>query len=147
MLQLLSSKIQSEMFFLATVSSESLADAVKHQHIIRDCASLLRKSFQSVDFGLDDRFCDANDLEAAWDNIEIPVPVLDFLAVLFNFNVSNFSKKSPYDEDLDSSDEESESRQKEQNSMFNLSKLKITAVFQIMFYILNNGRKKTPLQF
>ena len=39
-----------------------------------------------TDLGLQDKFCDANELEQAWNNITIPEPVLTFLSSLCNVN-------------------------------------------------------------
>ena len=67
---------------------------------------------------LQDRFCDATDLRVAWDNINVPKPVLDFLKVLFKKDSSHSS----------------DAKWKQ-----------ILSTFQIMFYNVHQGHKCIPL--
>ena len=67
-----------------TCSAETLAETIRNAEPVKDCANILRDSLLEYDFGLEDRFCGASDMRAAWVNIVIPKPVLDFLKVLFN---------------------------------------------------------------
>ena len=41
----------------------------------------------NVDFGLQDTFCDAHDIESAWNGTEVPADVLRFFGALFNFRI------------------------------------------------------------
>lgn len=100
-------------------SAQTLAETIRNTDPVKECASKLRDCLLEYDFGLEDRFCDATDLRAAWDNIDVPKPVLDFLKVLFN---------------VDSSHGCSDAKLKQ-----------ILSTFQFMFYNVHQGHKRTPL--
>ena len=59
---------------------------------MQECASEIRKALDDYDFGLEDRFCDAQDLKLALSNMRIPEPVLRFFGHLFNFNPATYAK-------------------------------------------------------
>ena len=101
-----------------TCSAETLAETIRNAEPVKECAKILRDCLLEYDFGLEDRFCDASDLRAAWDNIVIPKPVLDFLKVLFN---------------VDSVHSCSDAKMKQ-----------ILSTFQFMFYNVHQGHKRTP---
>ena len=53
--------------------------------------------FNFVNFGLQDKFCDASELEDSWNNIDIPQPLLKFLSVMYMyyFNEDEFRTAKP----------------------------------------------------
>ena len=57
--------------------------------MLKRCGSLLRNCFLKQDFELNDRFCDANDLEKAYRDIVIPDKVADVFSALFDFDVKS----------------------------------------------------------
>ena len=94
-----------------------------------------------VDFALQDRFCDANDLKTAWHRFVIPEPLLTFFSYLFNFDAKSFISScqavglgddAELASDVESGVSASRCRQ-------------ILALFQIMYYNLHNGKRRTPL--
>ena len=94
----------------------------------RKCGAMLRE-FLKQDSGLNDKFCDASELEFAYNNIAIPSEIADFLSPLFDIEITSTARELPK---LDSGSDSSKMR-------------KVLAVYQIMFFILNNGRKRTQL--
>ena len=93
-----------------------------------------------VDFDLNDRFCDAKDLEDSWENTKIPEPLLRFFGSLFNFQQEKFYVDSKQDQ-TDNEDEKPHAN----SNVSDEKRRKINSLFQIMFYMLHNGCKKTPL--
>ena len=86
---------------------------------------------------LTDRFSDAADLEESLNAISIPDPLLNFFAVLFNFEKNGFKASSDEKEgeyDVPGSLDLSVSRRR-----------KLQSLFQIMYFNVHNGRKRTPL--
>ena len=79
---------------------------------------------------LKDKFCDANDLSDAWDNMSIPEPILEFLCTLLNVDHKHF-----YENEVD----------KAVSKISNIKRMKIMALYQVLFYDVNNGEKETPL--
>ena len=78
------------MFFHSSVTVEDVADMVRSKCAIRECAALLKESLKTVEFELDDSFCDEQELRISWKNVTIPDPVLAFFAELFKFRADQF---------------------------------------------------------
>ena len=90
-LTLLKQKNRSMLFFSAHVTQETLAETIRAGDPIQECAEVIRQSLLAVDFDLQDRFCDANDLKKAWNCTSIPDPLLKFFGTLFRFDSNRFS--------------------------------------------------------
>ena len=63
-----------------------MADTIRVHDVIIECATILRNLLLNVDFGLQDKFCDAHDIESAWNGTEVPEDLLGFFGALFNFS-------------------------------------------------------------
>jgi hypothetical protein len=141
---------KSTMVFLQSCTAEEMADTIRASDPIHQCADILRSSFMGVDFGLQDKFCDAHDLEVAWKNAIIPPPIVKFFATLFNFDYNEyFSAVSSH---MDNENEVEEGEEVDGNGaasktqkLSETKRRKMMALFQIMFFIIHNGRKRTPL--
>ena len=57
----------SAMFYLDCVPSEQVAETIRENDPINECATILRNSLLNVDFGLRGKFGDARDLVSAWN--------------------------------------------------------------------------------
>lgn len=83
---------KSQMFFSTRVTTaDKLAETIRSTDPIRECAETIRQCLLKMDFDLDDRFCDANDLETAAANMVVPDPLLKFFSVLYNFDIDSFT--------------------------------------------------------
>ena len=75
----------------------------------------LRKAIQRVDFGLQDSFCDSQDLQDSWENTMMPESLLTFFSALFHIPKHKLFKTKARDLDdminLEPSDSESESEE------------------------------------
>ena len=99
-------------------------------------AALLQKCLLEYDFDLLDRFCDADELRTAWQNMEIPEPLLRFLSALL---------KCPGPQNT-SLGNKTESSVDEIETEMSQSKLRhIEGILQVLFCVVNDGRKRTPL--
>ena len=94
------------MIFLKSLSAEDLTDTIRANDSIRECAKIIRGLLLEENFGLQDKFCDARDLEESWKNIVVPEQII-FLATLFNFEPKGkMSTQSGTDVVCESEDEE-----------------------------------------
>ena len=75
-----------------SVSKNVLADHICSIDLVQECASEIRKALNDYDLGLEERFCDAQDLKLKLSNMRIPEPVLRFFGHLFNFNPATYAK-------------------------------------------------------
>lgn len=121
---------------------------------------MIRKARDEVDeydFGLEDRFCDAQDLKIACSDMCIPEPVVGFFGHLYNFNPDTYEQAAKVvmtqdkltDElhavDDDDDDETSEGNQPWDGKLSISSCRKVQSLFQIMYYVHHCGRKTTPM--
>ena len=99
-----------------------------------ECVDILNKSLNDVDFKLDDKFCDENDLKTAWETASLPEPFAQFISELFNCDKKDLLGTET--EFLLNDERSTKSRVKN---------LRLKSSFQIIYFIKNNGLKKTPL--
>ena len=129
-------------------SPADMADVIRSSNPIIQCASTIRHALLDFNFDLQDKFCDSVDLQDSWDNMNIPDELLTFLCVLLNYNRNDLqcsvgsNNNSPLIDDDDTSDEETSS-----NGMAHSPKLrKLKSVFQVLYFMVHNGRHRTPLR-
>lgn len=135
---------RSVLFFSSDVTTETMAETIRATDPIRQCAEMIRQSLLEVDFDLQDRFCDAGDLKRSMKSTEIPDPLLKFLGYLFHFDVSTFNACSMNEELLAVREDEIVST--DDTPGISVSRVRqMQGLFQIMYYDLFRGRKKTPL--
>ena len=134
------------MVFL-NASPADMADVIRSSNPITQCASTIRHALLDFNFDLQDKFCDSVDLQDSWDNMNIPDELLTFLCVLLNYNINDLecsvgsNNNSPLSDDDDTSDEETSS-----NGSAHSPKLrKLKSVFQVLYFMVHNGRRRTPL--
>ena len=151
-----------------SVDSITPDTAAKQIHSSEDpiklCANLIRDSFESHNFDLDDRFCDAEDLKQVCSAMKMPEPVLRFFGYLFNFDASSYDKVAGAvickdmdadDEKDDDSDEDepefhdtldSDSVQQASDRRLSVKRCRnIQSLFQTMYYVHFQGKKRTPM--
>ena len=136
-----------------SVPSNVLADHIRSVDPVQVCASLIRDALNDFDFGLDDRFCDAQDLKHALCDMSIPDPLLWFFGHLYNFNPQTYpaaAKALMTDEHLTDQDSDEEDDNATQSSQsdgeLSVSRCrKIQSIFQILYYVHHSGRKRTPM--
>jgi len=70
---------KSFMVFLQTTAATEMADAIRSNNAIIQCAARIRQALLDFDFDLQDKFCDSVDLKESWNDMKIPDEVLTFL--------------------------------------------------------------------
>ena len=140
----------------------------------KNVAEKLRKSFLEIDFDLNNKFGDREHLLGSWDNLPLSNEILTFLGTLFNINpakllpkypknihpitlhrclivvivMSNNNKSNsnncdsliPNDDEINVLDDD-----KNVSQTFDIP-LKIKSLFQLIYYNIHKGKKKTPLR-
>ena len=106
-----------------------------------------------VDFGLGDKFCDADEIRHLWENTPMPDVLLTFFAAFFRIKRSKLLKIQMLDvgevreedDDGGGADDEDEDSQKELDWALKMQHCQLQTLFQQMFYQLWHGTKPTPL--
>ena len=118
----------SSMVFVNSIDKGDMAEALRNSNPVKETALMMRQILLKESDPLEDKFCDANDLSDAWCDMVIPKPILEFLCTLLNVDFKCFYKDN------------------ENNPKISIVKRrKIMALYQIIFFDVNNGEKKTPL--
>ena len=124
------------MFFSSDLQTEEVADVIRSCNPITECALLLRESLQKLDFGLNDKFGDVQDLRSAWTESKIPEVFIKFFSVLFNVNEDKIEEC----EILENEDDDELEKGKHSHRW----NLKTKTLLQIMYYNIHHGTRKTP---
>ena len=100
-------------------------------NIYKEVDSNLSDVILSTSFDTDDKFGEVNELQNSWQNITIPEELVYFFSALFKLPQTKlFNQYDPNDESND----------------FKARKAtKLKALCQVMFYMIHNGTRKTPL--
>ena len=126
------SKNESMLVFSLKISVSDVVNTIRSTDISRTDGLEIRKALMTLEFGLENKFCDAQELENAWENTSIPDTVITFLAALFNIKRISFLQGNHDHSNLDQLSEEN-------------VPIKLMSVIQIMYYMIHHGQKMTPL--
>lgn len=136
---------------------EEMADILRSTDIMYESGKKFRDALKTVDFKLQDKFCDSNDLKHSWENIDIPDDILKFFSGVFGFNKNSYSEcakkllHKDFEDEEEEDDEEDTNDAKDEQKFCDYNALsvhrcrQIQAIFQTFYYAVHNGRKKTPL--
>ena len=64
-------------------------------NIIKEAAVQIRQGFSSMNFNINNKFCDAEELAETWDNFNIPDEIIAFFSTLFNVNAVSLKQNFP----------------------------------------------------
>ena len=124
---------ESDIFFSSTINAADITVKLKNHDIIKEAASEIRKALLKVDFGLQDSFCDSNDLHESWEKTRMPECLLTFLSVLYNVPKHKLFHTSA--KDLE-----------QEGWIADNKNISLHCLFRMMYYGLYTGTKKTPMQ-
>lgn len=146
-------KNESELVFSSNVTAADIATKIRNINVLKDAGEALRSSMMKVDFGLDDRFCDVDDLKKSWKETTIPDEWLTFYSSLFRISKAlllRMKGMQMVDEDEDDDSDENEDTEgcdESKNKFKSAEKqyMQLYSLFQTTYYKMMHGRKKTPL--
>ena len=138
---------ESMMVFSSSLTVQDVVSMLRSINVIKETAELIKTSLKSIDFGLDDKFCDSEELIGYWVNTEPPTCLIQFFPSLLNVSQAALMKISNRDEE--EYFEVDEDYNDDSPTVFTTPQvakaIKIKSLYQIMYYIWHNGRKNTPL--
>ena len=104
-----------------------------------------------MNFNINNKFCDAEELAETWNNFNIPDEIIAFFSTLFNVNAASLKQNLPlqqYEDDKNYFNEINENGDNDDTATGSCKNKilmnKIKSVIQIIFYVLNQGKQKTP---
>ena len=135
---------QANKSLLAFSSDLEMRDVIKKLrslNTVKMTTQTIRKCLLEDDFGLEDKYCDAQELNHSWKDIVLPTGLGAFFSVIYNVNQTKLLAESTTNCD-DSTEEENEVNESVTEDR-KITKLK--ALYQIMYCNIHNGRRRTPL--
>ena len=135
-------KNESSMVFSSEINITDVVNIVRYLDSIKSAAKAIREALLKVDFGLEDKFCDAEELRHSWCTTRMLDELISFFSVMFNIKKTTLLKlyhNGDNSEDIPTVEQEME------DEKLSTKATKIGSLFQIMIYNIHNGRQRTPL--
>ena len=139
------SKNKSQFVYSSSVSVNDAINKLRSLDCVKNAAEHIRKVLLNVDFGLEDGFCDAQELKNSYSNTQLPGVLLKFFASLFNVNRTMLMKESLEEGEICLFDEDEEDYHENSNDQHQRLNLKMKTIFQILFDQVVHGCKNTTL--
>ena len=140
-------KNKSLMVFSSEIELQDIVKKMRSLDNIKTAAATIRQSLSNLDFGLDDKFCDAEELKEASRKKVMP-DVLSTFSSLFNLRLRNLLQGTDEGScaDLDdangSNDTDQTDMDERMESFFeNQDFTEIHAMFQMLFFLINAKAK------
>ena len=73
---------EGDFIFSAKLTDSEVAAKMKQNNLIEEVGRVLKKVIKSVDFALDDTFCDADTIKSSWHSVQMPEEWLVFYSAL-----------------------------------------------------------------
>ena len=86
---------ESLFVFSSSICINDVVKRLRSLDTTKNVAEKLRKSFLEIDFDLNYKFCDGEDLLGSWDNLPLFDEILTLLRTLFNINLAKLLPKYP----------------------------------------------------
>ena len=154
-------KNESEVIYPSSIDPALMIQKLQVLNELKTAGRILRSKLREMSFNLDDSFCDSVDLQNSMNQTRMPESVIEFLGALLNINKRDFvqyQKKMTNGVSFESDDDDDDDADDDANDVHNsihqpINKctkvpkkmLKANSLFQCMFYMANNGRKKVPM--
>ena len=139
-------KNQSLFAFSSLIEVQDVINSLRNIDVVKSAAIEIRKSLLDVNFGLENCFCDANQLKQSWNETKIPDVLLSFFATFFNVSSTKLMRSeitSGIDDCIFEDCLVQDRNEKETPDFLLMSRTKF--LFQILYYHVTKGRSKTPL--
>ena len=142
---------ESQIVFSSKIDIQDIVQILRKINIIKEAAVRIRQGFSSMNFNINNKFCDAEELAETWDNFNIPDEIIAFFSTLFNVNAASLKQNFPLQQCEDDNNDFNGINENGDNDDTTTASCKkkiltnkIKSVIQIIFYVLNQGKQKTP---
>ena len=142
---------KSQIVFSSKIDIQDIVQILRKINIIKEAAVQIRQGFSSMNFNINNKFCDAEELAETWDNFNILDEIIAFFSTLFNVNAASLKQNFPLQQYEDGNNDFNEINENGDNDDTTTGSCKkkiltnkIKSVIQIIFYVLNQGKQKTP---
>ena len=86
---------ESQIAFSSKIDIQDIVQILRKINIIKEAAVQIRQGFSSMNFNINNKFCDAEELAETRDNFNIPDETIAFFSTLFNVNAASLKQNFP----------------------------------------------------
>ena len=128
------------MFFPSNLSAEDITARVRSIDIIKEAALILREKLNTTSFGLENKYCDTNDLKDVWEDGKMKENIESFLTTLLRRIVLEEPDSKERRIDLESlvldSDDDSDDETDESDDNKVTKNVRAYSLFQTLVYTI-----------
>ena len=145
-------KNESDLVFSSNIKAADIAIKLHNLDIIKQAGEILNHAAMKVDYGLEDKVCDASELRKSWNDTHIPDEWLTFYSAVDRVPKSTIARVNEIqlipgaDDAKVNSDDEEENEGVLCGDDISRKCEQIKCQFQIHYYQIHGGRKTVPLQ-
>ena len=132
---------KSLIAFSSNLETRDVIKKLRSFNTVKIAAHAIRKCLLEADVGLEDKYCDAQELNHSWKDMVLPARLVAFYSVLYNVKQIKLLAETTTN-CHDSSEVKSEVNESVTEGR---EITKVKALYQIMYYNIHNGRRRTPL--
>ena len=140
-------KNQSILVCSSSITVNDAINLLRNTNVVKEAASKLCHALLKIDFGIDEKFCDSEELKTSWQTTRMPDDLITFLCELNNTNKSSFLH-SYFSTEVANDNDEDENEQYDVENPISRMHFKVSlfhSIFQILYYNIHRGKKNTPL--
>ena len=133
---------ESLLAFSSNLEMKDVIKKLRSLNTVKIAAQTIRKCLLEADFDLEDKYFDAQELNHSWKGMVLPAGLGAFFSVLYNVNQTKLLAET-----ITNCDDSTEKESEVNDSVTEDRKItKLKALYQIMYYNVHNGRRRTPLR-
>ena len=92
---------KATIVYPSDISSEQLVARIQHFNRAKETGELIRRKLLEVDFGLEDKFLDSENLKDSWENTRMPETLIEFFSGLLNISKADLIRTAGIDSNAD----------------------------------------------
>ena len=86
---------ESQIVFSSKIDIQDIVQILRKINIIKEAKVQVRQGFSLMNFNINIKFCDAEELAETWDNFNIPDEIIAVFSTLFNINAASLKQNFP----------------------------------------------------
>ena len=141
------------LVFSSSVSIHDVVKKIRSIDIMKEAGKSIRNVLKDIEFSLQDKFCDAEELKISWENATIPDELATFFSSLFNISRGKLMHKFDIDSvdeclDVDTGDNYSDDSDDllcdntKCDTLSDTKMAKVKSLYQVLYYLVHNGKKR-----
>ena len=129
--------------FSSSIQLNDVVNSVRRMNVMKSAAATISEALLNVDFKVENRFCDAQELKKSYKTTKVPDVLLTFFSVLLNQGRAKLIRDDCKSDNI--FDQHNFFEFEDEEDKRHEFSLKLKSLFQIMYCQVTLGKHKTPL--